>query len=294
MNKFRMVDLSEIKFFLGIKVDKSEGHISLSQSVYIKSILLKYNMENCNPVNCPLPTKLNHIALSSDYKCDAPCRNVIGWLMYIMLCTRPDLSTAVNFLSRYCEKNNTELWQCLKKVLRYLKVTVDLKLSFQKNSNFNEFLVGYVDSDWGGSELDRKSTTGYIFKMFDSNVICWNTRKQNSVAASSTEAEYMALFEAVREAKWLNSLLASLKIKVINPIRLYEDNQGCISIANNPSCHKRSKHIDIKYHFTREQVDKNLIEVVYIPTGKQIADMLPKPLPAQRFCDLRDQINLIN
>lgn len=118
--------------------------------------------------------------------------------MYAMLCTRPDLCIAVNILSRYQNKNNKELWNCLKRVLRYIKGSINLKLTYQKNS-FNNILIGYVDSDWGSNEIDRKSTTGYIFKLFDNCTISWNTKRQNSVAASSTEAEYMALYEAVKE-----------------------------------------------------------------------------------------------
>jgi len=134
-------------------------------------------MDECHAVSTPLPTKLNYEALDSDEECNAPCRNLIGCLMCLMLCTRPDLSTPIIILSRYTNKNNSELWQTLKRVLRYFKGTVDLKLTFIKNENFNDTIIGYVDSDWAGSESDRKSRTGFIFKMFDSNVICWNTRK---------------------------------------------------------------------------------------------------------------------
>lgn len=239
-----------------------------------------------------MSNSLNYNALNSDENIDVPCRNLIGCLMYIMLCTRPDLSTAVNILSRYSNKSNEELWKCLKRVLRYLKGTVNLKLTFTKNLNCNNMFLGYVDSDWAGSTIDRKSTTGYLFKMFKESLINWSTKKQNSVAASSTEAEYMALFEAVREAIWLKSFLNELKIEINDPIKIFEDNQGCISIAKNPSCHKRSKHIDIKYHFSREQIEKKLITIEYIPTAEQLADMLTKSLSIARFKLLRTQMGL--
>jgi len=206
--------------------------------------------------------------------------------MYIMLCTRPDLATAVNILSRYSSEKYSELWQCLKRVLRYLKGTIEMKLIFKRNAELKNTLIGYVDSDWGGNEIDRKSTTGYLFKMFDLNLICWNTKRQNAVAASSTEAEYMALFEAVREALWLKSLISGVNIKIKNPIKIYDDNQGCISIANNPSCHKRAKHIDIKYNFAREQIESNTICLEYISTENQLADIFTKPLPAAKFLEI--------
>jgi len=199
-----------------------------------------------------------------------------------MLCTRPDLSTAISIFSRYTNKNNSELWQSLKRILRYLKGTVDLKLTFIKNENFNDTIIGYVDSDWAESESNRKSTTGFIFKMFDSYVICWNTRKQNSVAASSTEAEYMALFEAVREALCLKSLVSSIKFKLNKPIIILENKQGYISITNNPTCHKRSKHIDIKYHFSREQIENKLIILELFPQKTRLL------MSSRSRCPLQD------
>lgn len=292
MSKFEMIDLKEIKLFLGMRVTRCNDMISLDQSAYIKSVLHKFKMYDCNPVSTPLETKPNYEALNEDEMYNAPCRNVLGCLMYIMLCTRPDLSTSVNILSRYTNKNNKELWQCLKRVLRYLKGTIDLKLVY-KQCDFTNILCGYVDSDWGGSDIrDRKSTTGYLFQMFDQCTITWSTKRQTSVAASSTEAEYMALYEAVREALWLKSLAVSIRVNISEPIIIFEDNNGCISIANNPTNHKRSKHIDIKYHFSREQIENNVIKLNYIPTGKQLADIMTKPLPAISFNEFRTKIGL--
>ena len=122
--------------------------------------------------------------------------------------------------------------------------------------------------------------------------ICWNTKWQASVVASSTEAEYTALFEAVKEVLWLKSLAVSININVLQPIVIYEDNDGCISVANNPSSHKRSKHIDIKYHFSREQIEKRVIQLEFVPTGNQSADVLTKPLSAIKFLEFRTRMSL--
>lgn len=249
-------------------------------------------MSECNAISTPIPTNLNYKALEADEDCGAPCRNLIGCLMYVMLSTRPDLCATLNILSRYQNKSNKELWQCLKRVLRYIKGTLDVKLIYKK-CNYKEKLVGYVDADWANNETDRRSTTGYIFKTFDNCTVTWNTKRQSSVAASSTEAEYMALFEAVKEALWLKSLLKGIHIEITNPITLYEDNKSCIALASNPTGHKRSKHIDIKYHFTREQVENKIICLKYLSTGDQQADLLTKALPAPRLQELRSKLGLL-
>ena len=122
-------------------------------------------------------------------------------------------------------------------------------MSFKRNYNVTEILTGFVDSDWGGDESCRKSTSGYVFKLYNNCTIDWSTIKQSTVADSSRTAEYIALYEGVKEALWLKSLAQSVNIKIENGILIYEDSNVCISIASNPTSHKRTKHIDIKYHF---------------------------------------------
>lgn len=287
-----MVDLNDLRLFLGIKVERNENELSINQSVYLKTVLKKFNMTDCKTVNTPLLTKLDYEALNSTQSTTAPCRNLIGCLMYVMLCTRPDLSTFINILNRYQNKNTKELWQYLKRVLRYIKGTVNLKLIYKK-SDYQQMLIGYVEFDWGGSETDRKSTTGYLFKLFENCTITCCTKRQNSVAASSTEAEYIALFEGVREALWLKSFINSINFELTEPIIIYEDNTSCISMAKNPTAHKHSKHIDIKYHFSREQINKKVIAVKYISTREQLADTMTKQLPAPKFQEIRLKIGLM-
>jgi len=136
MTKFRMSDLGEILYFIGMKIEVGQDQISLSQSAYIKKVLSKFYMEDCKSVNTHLPKKLDYEMLNSDEIYNAPCRNLIVSLLYIMLCTRPNIITAINILSRYTNKNNIELWKCLKRVLRYLKGNINIKLIFKKNLNF--------------------------------------------------------------------------------------------------------------------------------------------------------------
>jgi len=133
-----MTDLREIRHFIGIKIDRTNGEICLSQSAYIKNVLKKFNMEECNSVSTPLPNKLDYTALQSEISCYVPCRKLI------MLFTAPDLSTSISILCRYTNNNNKELWQCLKRVLRYLKRTVNIKLRLKKEANFFIFLFIYI------------------------------------------------------------------------------------------------------------------------------------------------------
>lgn len=130
------------------------------------------------------------------------------------------------------------------------------------------------------------------FRLFNKALICWNSKKQNSVAASSTEAEYMALFEGVKEAMFFKQLAESIGIKIDRPIPIFEDNQGCIQIANNPTCNKRSKHIDIKYHFSRDRICAGDITLCFIPTEHQEADIFTKNLSGPTFVKLRMQLGL--
>lgn len=140
---FEMVDLQQIKLFLGIRIEFTEDTVTLDQISYLKSVLNKFNMNNCKQVDTPLPSKLDYSALNSDVIQEAPCKHLIGCLMYTMLCTRPDICAAVNILSRYQAKNNSELWKCLKRMLRYINGSLNMKLRYVRR-NYKNILVGYV------------------------------------------------------------------------------------------------------------------------------------------------------
>lgn len=290
--KFQMRDLKEIRWFLGIRISKQSNKVSLDQSAYINELLRKYNMQDCNSHQTPIPSNLNWEGLNSDEPCEYNCQSLLDSFMYLMLCTRPDLSFAINIISRFVGKNNITVWNYLWGTLRYLKGTEDLKLVYERNPHDKvRLFTGYADSDYANNVIDRRSTTGYVFKMFDNCCITWSTKKQNSVASSSTEAEYMALFEAVREAKWLKSLAESINLKVCKTL-IYEDNMGCISIAGNSVNHNRTKHIDVRYHFVRERLEDGTIELKHIDTKNQLADTLTKPLTEEKFLNSRDNFGL--
>jgi hypothetical protein len=202
--------------------------------------------------------------------------------MYAMLGTRPDLCHAVSYFSRY-QCHPTEQHRVhLKRVLRYIKGSLDYKLCYKKNMNMPQILSAYIDADWGNDINDRRSTTGYLLKLYGCT-ISWCSRKQQTVAISSTESEYMAVSDAICEILWIRSLISFLNLDVSEPTLLYEDNQSCIKLTSNSEYHKRTKHIDIKHHYIREKVKDGTVQLKYIHTTDQEADMLTKSLPTSKF-----------
>lgn len=194
--------------------------------------------------------------------------------MYLAVCTRPDIAHAVSYLSQYNDCHDSSHWSAAKRVLRYLKGTRNVGLSFKKTT---KSLIGYVDANWANCLDDRKSYTGFVF-MMAGNPISWESRKQPTTALSSTEAEYMALSEATKEAVYLQSFLLELGMTAVQKVKLFSDNCGAIKLADNPIHHNRSKHIDVRHHFVRGALQSGRIEVVYKPTEHMAADVLTKGL----------------
>lgn len=198
--------------------------------------------------------------------------------MYLATCTRPDIAYAVSHLSQFNTCFNREHWTAAKRVLRYLKGTSDLGLTYTKNEKSIE---GFVDADWTNCSIDRRSYSGFAFTL-SGCPISWESRKQKTVALSSTEAEYMALSEAAKQATYLIRLLSAFGIPDVT-IKIFCDNNGAIKLAENPVFHARSKHIDIRHHFVREVLNQGAISVAHISTTDMASDFLTKALPASKF-----------
>lgn len=245
-------------------------------------------MEHCNPVKFPMEKGL----VFPESSCDAnqPYRELLGSMMYIMLCVRPDICYAVGQMGRYQQRPTDSNWQALKKIVRYLKGTKSLQLKFCRKPNALP-LIGYADADWASDSADRKSISGYLYKVYGCTV-SWASRKQQTVALSSSEAEYVALSAAASEGIWLKGILEDLGVlKTDELFTLYEDNHGCIAMANNTEC-KRAKHIDIKHHFLRDHVIAGTFRVEPVGTNGQLADIFTKALEAGRFREMRSLIGL--
>ena len=222
---------------------------------------------------------------------NVPYRSAIGGIMYLMVATRPDLAVAVGALSQFAADPCPTHWQALKRVLRYLQATPTHGLDFSRDGIAT--LQGYSDADWAGDVETRRSTSGYAF-MMNNGCISWRSKKQRTVALSSTEAEYMALTEAIQEAIWLKAFLCELgEMKHDEAVKVYEDNQGAIALAKNPEFHKRTKHIGIRYHFVRERVEDGQVVLQYCSTKEMKADMMTKPIPAVQFEHLRHMLGVL-
>ena len=297
--KFKIEDKGSMKWFLGVSVDQSPVKINFSQKSYILDLFSCFGMSDCNPCDLPMTanTRIDKSScpdLESDiFKDLSEIRSLymslVGKLNYLSVVPRPDLSFVVSSLSQVLKNPSHVDWLLAKKVSRYLKGTFDLGLVFKHSECLK--LDGFCDSDWGGDPNDRRSTSGYCFKISDdSSVICWCSRKQQTVALSSTEAEFMSISLASQECVYILPLVKSLGLDLDGPILLQGENHGSIKLAQNPITHSRSKNIDIRHHFVRDLVEREVIQLQYIPTDRNIADILTKALGRPKFnqfrCDL--------
>ena len=264
-----------VKYCLGINFQSENGLVGMNQSTYIKELLDRFGMTDAKPVSCPMDVS---IRLQKADKCcedEFPYRELVGSLMYLATSTRPDIANSVSQLSQYLNCFDKTHWTAAKRVLRYLKKTINFGLIFR---NTTEPLFGYTDADWGNCPNDRKSYTGYCF-IFNGSAITWESRKQSTVALSSTEAEYMALSDATKEGIYLIKLLNEIWDESIEKDLILTDYKGSIKLTENPVFRKRTKHIDIR-HFIRESLKNGQIDVSYVSTEKMGADLLTKALPS--------------
>jgi len=277
-SEFDIKDLGEAKQCLGVKItrDHNNNVIYLDQESYVDQVLKNFGMDDCKVVSTPIESKVEKVTNNIDVDLsNLPYQKLIGSLMYLAVLTRPDITFAVNYLSQFNNCYSEYHWQCAKRVLRYLKGTKCYKLCFSKDNVNDLHLEGFVDSDWA-NDSDRKSYSGYVFKL-SGGPISWQSCKQKSTALSSTEAEYIGLCEASKEAVYLKNLLNEL-VGFNSSVTVYNDNQSAQKLATNPVFHKRSKHIDVKYHFVRECVSNNVINIKYQQTNEMVADILTKGL----------------
>jgi hypothetical protein len=295
--KIDIQEIGELNHFLGIRIlrDRSKRVITMDQTVYLDRVLAKHGMSNVAPVSTPMSTEVLTAAMSPKTSEEiqnmrnVPYRQAVGSIMYLAVSTRPDIAKAVSAVSKYLENPGQKHWNAVKRILRYLKGTRELKLHLGGTSEIE--LKVWSDADWAGDLDKRRSTTGYLVFLGD-GPISWKSRLQPTVAASTTEAEYMAAFEACSEVMYLRPLLSELGFQQSKATKIYEDNRGCIAISKDPATTGRTKHIDIKYHFLREQVKKGSVKLVECFTDDMIADVLTKGLNKAKHTKFVKMLNL--
>lgn len=274
----KMQNLGFPKTFLGLNIERnmSNGTIAINQTGYIHKMLSRFQMTNAKEASTPLPSSLTlSQAQSTDTRCDQKhYQELIGSLNHLAVFSRPDITHAVSKMAQFNTDPTNSHMAAARHILRYLKGTADRKITYGTTKNLDIFV--FADANWGGDPDDRKSTSGYVCYV-GGGPVSWTSRKQHTVALSTLEAEYMSMSDAGREAIARKQLHDELEIKTRTPI-IYCDNQGALAIAENPTNHQRSKHIDIRYHFVRNAIKAGQINVEYIPTDQQVADVFTKAL----------------
>ena len=221
-------------------------------------------------------------------------QEIVESLRYLTDRTRPDLAFSVGVLGRHMHNPNSEHLEAAKRVLRYIKGTRSLGILYSGSGGDNTcWPVAYCDSDYAGDPGTRRSTSGHVF-MLAGGAVSWQSRLQNIVTLSSCEAEYAALTEAIREALWIRSLMLETGLFSEQAITIHEDNQSAIALSKNHSNSTRSKHIDVRNYFCREQAAIGHILIKYIQTNDQVADGLTKPLTSTKLEAHLKHLNLRN
>ena len=295
-NRFDMTDMGELEHFLNVRVTRLSNSIRMDQSVYINKVL-KVNKSHLGPDHRtrkqPMPanamdqigqedtssTDSNQQALIDNF----PYRSLLGALLYLSMNTRPDIAYAVGVLSRFANKPTAVTCKLMVYLMQYVRGTADKGIIFS-GSDFDMHV--FTDADWAGDTLSRRSTTGYV--VFGAGgPIAWQSKLQTTVSTSSMQSEYQALYAGMQELVWLRGVMAELSLPCVEPTPFFLDSQSAEDLALNPVYHKRSKHIEIKYHWVREHVNPDgpygTAKLIHVKSSDQSADIYTKALVGENF-----------
>lgn len=282
---------SGFNYGLGLQVirNRSLKTIFIHQSKYIADKLKQFNMEHCKPIATPmeigqkfLPSPCTSITTNNPNEDSFPYKEAVGSLVYAMTCTRPDICYAVMRISQHLQNPTPIHWIAVKRIFRYLKGTQHNGILYQGDEQSSKLtLISYSDADWAGDTIDRKSTSGYLF-ILANGAISWASKKQTTTALSTTEAEYIATTLAAKEAIWLRRLLEDLGEKQDSPTTILCDNQSAIALSENPKFHSKSKHIEMQFHYIRDQIHSKELRLEYCSTQQMYADYLTKSVGKEK------------
>ncbi|CAN1188688.1 Retrovirus-related Pol polyprotein from transposon TNT 1-94 [Linum perenne] len=289
--EFEIKDLGNLKYFLGMEVSRSANGIVISQRKYVLDLLKETGMLDCKPIDTPMEAN-KQLSKKEDIPSvdKGSYQRLVGRLIYLAH-TRPDIAFAVSIVSQHMHNPNEEHWEMVTRILRYLKHSPGKGIHFKKTTQRS--ITVYTDASWAGELTDRKSTTGYCSFIWG-NLVTWRSKKQNVVARSSAEAEYRALALGICESIWLKRVLTELRVKYEEPIQFLCDSQAAISIVKNPVHHDRTKYVEVDRHFITDTVAAGTVQVYYVSSKQQTADILTKALPKDVFEFLTSKLGLIN
>ncbi|GJW78576.1 ribonuclease H-like domain-containing protein [Tanacetum coccineum] len=265
-NEFDMTDLGALNYFLGISADRNSTGLFLSQRKYALQLLVRAHMVHCNPSRTPVDTVSKLGPEGVPVQDPTLYRSLAGGLQYLTF-TRPDLSYAVQQVCLYMHDPREPHFAALKRILRYVRGTVDFGLQLYASATTS--LVGYTDADWAGCPSTRRSTSGYCVFLGD-NLLSWSAKRQHTLSRSSAEAEYRGVANVVAETAWLRNLLRELHSPLSTATLVYCDNVSAVYMSANPVQHQRTKHIEIDIHFVRDMVTAGQVRVLHVPSRFQI------------------------
>ena len=294
-NTFEMKDLGAARCILSMDIirDRKNGSLRLSQSVYLKKVVDNFRMSAAKSTETPIGAHFKLSAVKDESECVdtevTPYCSAVGSIMYAMVGTRPDLAHGIGLVSRYMSKPGKLHWEAVQWLLKYIKGSQDLQLVYTKAKELE--IHGYCDSDFAGYLDKKRSTSGYVFTV-GGNMISWNSSLQSVVALSTTEAEFMAITEAVKESIWLKGLLEDFGFSH-GAVKIWCDSQSAINLSKNNVFHKRTKHVARKFYFVRDIIESGEVDIQKIHTSQNPADILTKGVPVSKFKSALDLLRVL-
>lgn len=286
---FKMKDLGEVHYFLGLEISRSNAGFFVSQKKYAMDLVSEFGLTDTTPLKLPMDV---HLRLTNDtgvpLKDPHPYQRMLGKLIYLTI-TRPDICFTVHILAQFMHHPTSSHMEAAVKLLRYINSNPGQGILLASSSAAT--LQGFCDSDWATCPMTRRSTTGYCVLLGDSP-ISWKTKKQPVVARSSAEAEYRSMAVVSCEITWLSALLKDMGLQNLPPTVLHCDNQAALAIVANPVLHERTKHVEVDCHYIRDKINSGAIVTKHVPSHCQVADVLTISLSTKQHYYLLSKLRV--
>ncbi|GJX23446.1 hypothetical protein Tco_0227891 [Tanacetum coccineum] len=257
-----MKDMGEADVILGIRIKHESNRIAISHSHYIKKVSKKFNYFDCTPVSTPMDTSEKLMPNNGQAVSQLEYSRVIGYIMYAITCIRPDIEFVVGKLSMYTSNLGTQHWQAIQRVLKYLKKTMDYRLTY---TGYPSVLEGYTDASWISNTEDNSYTSGWVF-LLGGGVISWTSKKQTCITGSTMKSEFVALAAAGKEAEWLKNLLLEILLwsKPIAPISIRCDSAATLAKAYSQIYNGKSRHVGVRHNMIRELIKNGVVSIEFV------------------------------